>query len=95
MITCGIKLKDELSENSNLASIGLAKWPYTSPAKPIWSSTHHSFIALLLSLNLLSSSSKNEQHTAYVHNYFARDQKNGKNPSFWFMPKCNLSIETC
>ena len=71
-ITCGIKLKYEMSENSNLAYTGLAKWPCTSPAKPIWLSTHHPFIALLLALNLLSSSSKNEQHTAYVHNSFTR-----------------------
>lgn len=75
-------MKYEMSENSNLAYIGLAKWPCTSPAKPIWLSTHHPFIALLLSLNLLSSSSKNEQHTAYVHNSLTRDQKSGRSPSF-------------
>lgn len=77
-----MKLKYELSEKSNLAYRGLAKWPCTSPAKLIWSSTHHPFIVLLVPLNLPSSSSKNEQHTAYVHCYFTRDQKSGRSPSF-------------
>lgn len=90
MVTCGVKLKYEMSENSNLAYIGLAKWSCTSPAKPIWPSTHHPFIALLLSLNLLSSSSKNEQHTAYVQNYFTRDQKSGRSPSF-----CSCQSAVC
>ena len=79
-----------MSENSNLAYIGLAKWPCTSPTKPIWPSAHHPFIALLLSLNLLSSSFKNEQHTAYVQNYFTRDQKSGRSPSF-----CSCQSAVC
>lgn len=36
----------------------------------------------LVPLNLPSSNSKNEQHTAYVHSYFSKDQKSGRSPSF-------------
>lgn len=55
---------------------------HPSPAKPIWSSAHHPFTALLVPLNLPSSSFKNEQHTTYVHSYFSGDQKSGRSPPF-------------